>query len=136
METVRIGGNAVAALRTLKVLLGAFLALSVLNLLTAYLLRDDAGEVNDAVWIRGTFVLASAVTLLMITLRVARGSRPAYRRARIISVVVLVAIAVVASWPGLLPVWMRVEQVVCGLLLLGVVAVLFGPRLRAAFAGA
>jgi hypothetical protein len=123
-----------AALRTLKGLVGGYLGLSALTLLVAYTMRNSA-QVNDAVWIRGGFVLLSAIVLMMLAVRVARGSRAAYRRARIISVVVVVAIAVVASWPGLLPGWMRVEQVVCGLLLLGVVAVLFGRRLRSLFAG-
>lgn len=136
MDMVKSGGDrmrepgTVAALRTIKALTAGYLGLSVITLVVAAVFRDDAAMVNDAVWIRGTFVLLSAVVMMLLAARVARGSRGAYRRMRIIAVVVVVAIAVIASWPGLLPVWMRAEQVVCGLLLLGVVLQLFGRRLR------
>jgi hypothetical protein len=46
----------------------------------------------------------------------------------------VVAIAVIVSIPGLFPVWMKIEQVVCGLLLVGVFALARGRALRAAFA--
>jgi len=44
------------------------------------------------------------------------------------------AIVVIIAVPGVLPVWMRIEQGVCGLLLLCVVALVNGRRLWASFA--
>ena len=97
-------------------------------------LRDDAAEVNAAVWTRGVIVVASALLTLTFTVRAARGSRRAYLRLRIASAVMVVAIAVILALPGTFPLWMRIEQGVCGLLLLGVVVVVNGRRLRASFA--
>jgi hypothetical protein len=47
--------------------------------------------------------------------------RRAYLRLRIVSTVMLVAIAVILAIPGDFPLWLKVEQAICGLLLLGVV---------------
>jgi hypothetical protein len=46
--------------------------------------------------------------------------------------VMLVAIAVVVSIPGLLPLWFVLEQVVCGLLLLAVAILILSRRATAA----
>lgn len=115
-------------------LVGGYLGLSVLTLVAAVVLRHHASIVTDAVWIRGTIVLASALLMTAFAARTARGSRRAYLRLRIASALMVVAIAVIVSLPGLFPVWMRIEQGVCGLLLLGVVLVANGRRLRSAFA--
>jgi hypothetical protein len=45
-----------------------------------------------------------------------------------------VAIAVIVALPGLIPLWMKVEQSVCGLLLLGVVVTVNGRHVRSLFA--
>jgi hypothetical protein len=42
----------------------------------------------------------------------------------------VVAIAAIISVPGKFPLWMKVEQGVCGLLLIGVVVVVNGGHLR------
>jgi hypothetical protein len=64
----------------------------------------------------------------------ARGRRRAYLRLRIASGLMVVAIAVLVALPGFLPVWMRTEQGVCGLVLLGVVVIANGRHLRSVFA--
>jgi hypothetical protein len=46
----------------------------------------------------------------------------------------LVAIAVIISLPGLFPIWMRLEQAACGVILLFVVITANGRHLRSAFA--
>mgnify|MGYP001085544412 CR=1 FL=1 len=46
----------------------------------------------------------------------------------------LVAIVAIVALPGTFPVWMKVEQSVCGALLLAVVVVANRPGVRAAFA--
>ncbi|GAB7032179.1 hypothetical protein AB0G35_02075 [Streptomyces sp. NPDC021749] len=89
--------------------------------------------VNDAVWVRTVIVVASAVLLFVSALRAARGSRPAYRRVRILSGVMLGAIAVIVAVPGAFPMWLKIEQGVCGIALLGVALIVNGRRLRSSF---
>jgi hypothetical protein len=114
---------------------GAYLTISALTLVAAFLLRGDPAVVNTAVWIRGTIVVASAILTLSFLIRAARGSRRAYLRLRIVSAVMVVAIAVIVAVPGTFPLWMKIEQGACGLLLLGVVLLVNGKQLRSSFAG-
>ncbi len=123
-----------SAFRGVLVLVGCYLGLCVLTLVAAVLLRNHHDLVTDAVWVRGTIVLASAILTLLFARGAARGSRRAYLRLRIVTAVMVVAIAVIVSLPGLFPMWMRIEQVGCGLLLLGTVVIVNGRRLRALYA--
>ena len=52
---------------------------------------------------------------------------------RIVSAVMLAAIVVIIALPGTFPVWMKIEQGVCGVLLLGVCLIAYGKGLRASF---
>jgi hypothetical protein len=122
------------AFRTVRRLLGGYLAIGVLALAATVLMRDDAAEVNPAVWTRGIIVVVTAALLLIIAARAARGSLPAYRRLRIISIATTVAIGVIVVLPAAFPGWMRVEQAVCGLLMLGVAVLTNSPRLRSRYA--
>ena len=126
--------NSPKAFSLVKALLVGYLAVSVLTLAAIVLLRNDASVVNPAVWIRGTIVAASSVLTLAFAAGAARGSRGAYRRLRIITAVMPVAIVVIIALPGTFPLWMKVEQAVCGVLLLGVVAIVNGRDMRASFA--
>jgi hypothetical protein len=126
--------NSPKAFSLVKALLVGYLAVSVLTLAAIVLLRNDASVVNPAVWIRGTIVAASSVLTLAFAAGAARGSRGAYRRLRIITAVMPVAIVVIIALPGTFPLWMKVEQAVCGVLLLGVVAIVNGRDVRASFA--
>lgn len=123
-----------AAFRSSKLLVGSYLAVSVLTLLIIVLLRGDTAAVNDAVWVRGSIVVASALVMFVCAVHAARGSRRSYRRLRIMSGVMVAAIAVIIALPGTFPLWMKIDQGVCGLALIGVVAVVNGRHLRAMFA--
>src|SRR5262249_28994345 len=124
---------AAQALRGTKVLVGAYLALCVLTLVFAGINSGNASMVNDAVWTRGVIVTISAVLSFSFVTRAARGSRKGFLRLRIVSAVMTVAIAILISLPGLFPVWMRIEQGVCGVLLLAVVAIVNSRRVRSLF---
>jgi len=126
--------NSPKAFSLVKALLVGYLAVSVLTLTAIVLLRNDVSVVNPAVWIRGTIVAASSVLTLAFAAAAARGSRGAYRRLRVITAVMPVAIVVIIALPGTFPLWMKLEQAVCGVLLLGVVAVVNGRVMRASFA--
>lgn len=126
--------HSLAAFRSTKLLVGCYLALSVLTLVAIALLRSDTALVNDAVWIRGSIVVASASLMFVCARQTARGSRGAYRRLRIISGVMTAAIAAIIALPGTFPLWMKIEQGVCGLLLIGVLVIVNGRQLRGVFA--
>ncbi|MGW5721217.1 hypothetical protein ACWEVP_33920 [Amycolatopsis sp. NPDC003865] len=120
-----------AGFRPVLLLTGAYAVLSVLTLGAIVLLRNDHALVTDAVWVRATLVVASSLLTFAFARSAARGSRKGLLRLRIVSAVMLVAIAVIVALPGLFPVWLRIEQAVCGLLLLGVVVLAHGRRARA-----
>jgi uncharacterized membrane-anchored protein len=122
------------SMKNVKLLVGTYLAVAVLTLAAIVLLRDDRAAVTDAVWVRGTIVVLSATLLFAFAVRADRGSRGAYRRVRVLSAVMVVAIAVIVVLPGVFPVWLKVDQVVCGLLLLGVVLLANRHDVRARFA--
>ena len=122
--------------RAIRRLVLAYLAVSVAALVAIVLMRDDAAEVNSAVWIRGVIVLVTAVLMLRFATSAMQGSRGAYRRLRIISIVTVVAIAAIIASPGPFPIWLKVEQGVCGLIMAGVAVLANGPRLRMLFATA
>jgi hypothetical protein len=126
--------RSLTAFRSVKLLAGGYLGISVLTLVAIVLLRNNAAAVNDAVWVRGSIVVASALLTFVFTVRAARGSRKAYRRLRIISGVMVVAIAVIITLPGTFPLWMKIEQGACGLVLIGVAVVVNGKHLRSLFA--
>jgi FtsH-binding integral membrane protein len=122
------------ALRTVRLLVGCYLGISVLTLVAIIVLRNNTSAVNAAVWIRGIIVVASALLMTTFAARTARNSSRAYLRLRIVSAVMVVAIAVIIALPGTFPLWMKIEQGVCGLLRIGVVMVANGKHLRTLFA--
>jgi hypothetical protein len=126
--------QAVNAFHTIRLLVGVYLGISLLSVAAIVAFRDDSGVVNSAVWIRGMIVAASALLTLSFVIRAGRGSRRAYLRLRIITAVMLVAIAVVVALPGTFPVWLKVEQMICGLLLAAVAVLANGRALRELFA--
>lgn len=120
--------------RRLKLLVGSYCAISVLAVVAIVLLRDDGTAVNTAVWTRGTIVAITASLLLAFTVRAERGSHRAYLRLRLTSAIMLVAIVVIVALPGPFPLWMKIEQSLCGLILVGVVTLANSQQLRSLFA--
>jgi hypothetical protein len=123
-----------AAFRKIKLLVGGYLAISVLAVVAIVLMRHHSAEVNSAVWTHGLAVAGSALVAFAVAVLASRGSRSAYRRLRIMSVVVVAAIAVIIALPGSFPLWMKAEQGVAGLLMIGVAVLANGSQLRSLFA--
>ena len=123
-----------AAFRAVNMLLSSYLGISVLTLVAAILLRGNAAIAPIAVLVRGTIVVAHALINLLFAARMSRGSRIGYRLLRLSSAAMVVAIAVIIAIPGDFPVWFKIEQGCCGLLLLGVVIVTFSKQVRSMFA--
>ena len=104
-------------------LFGAVLVLSAATLVVAAVVGSKA-----PVWIRGTIVAVIAVVLVLLANRAAAGSRGAYKRMLIMTIVAPIAVVAIVAIPyDGFPLWMKVEQSVVGLLLLGA-AVLAGRR--------
>lgn len=123
-----------AAFRPAIVLLAAF-ALVSLAMVAVLIVQSSTGTaVDTAIWIRCSLVLASAIVMLLIARSAGRGSRGAWVRIRIISPVVVAAVIVIVSIPGFLPDWVRIEQAVCGLLVLPAAILLNRPSMRRHFA--
>jgi hypothetical protein len=121
------------AFRGVKTLVGAYLGLSVLTLVAIVLMRHHPGIVTPAVWVRATIVVASALLMTAFTARAARGSSRAYLRLRLVSAIMVAAIVVIVALPGTFPVWLKIEQAGCGLLLIGVVVIVNRRQIRASF---
>ncbi|MGW7681399.1 hypothetical protein ACWGID_11705 [Kribbella sp. NPDC054772] len=134
MATVDVGHpRSAAALRSVQLLAAGYLAISVLTLVAIIALRNHPAIVTDAVWVRGTIVVASSALTFLFARSSARGSRRGYLRLRIVSAVMLIAIVVIIALPGTFPLWLKGEQAVCGLLLLGVTLLVNGKHLRSVF---
>ncbi len=126
--------DALAAFRSIRLLLGTYLVAAIATLAVVIALRDHADVVNAAVWTRTVIVAITALVLCALATRAARGSRGAYRRLRLISAVTVLAIAVIVVIPGPFPTWLRIEQGACGLVMLRVAVVANNRILRAVFA--
>ncbi|MFC4907008.1 hypothetical protein [Actinomadura gamaensis] len=123
--------DASAAVRRVTMLAGSYAAVSVT---TVTALAAAGASAAQPVWIRLGIVAVSSLVLVALTLRAARGSSGAYRRVRIVSTVMLAATVVIVALPGMFPVWMRLEQAACALLLAGVALIAHGRTLRTHFA--
>lgn len=99
-------------------LIGGYAAVSVLTVVTVILFRHDTAMVTSGVWVRGSIVAAASLLTLLIAVRADRGDRRMLLRLRIVTAITLVAIVVIVALPGAFPVWFRLEQAICGLLLL------------------
>jgi hypothetical protein len=124
-----------AVLRSVTVLLGAYLGISILTLVAIIVLRNDPAVVTTAVWIRSSIVVVSAAFLFVSALGARGGAPRAFLRVRLISAILLVAIVVIIALPGTFPLWLKLEQAVCGLILLAVVILVNRRHLRVFFAG-
>jgi hypothetical protein len=120
--------------RAITGLLAGYLGLGIAALVAVIVLRHHPAEVNAAAWVRSIIVVGTALILLSAARLAARGSRGAFRRLRVISVVTTVAIVVVVALPGPFPGWLKAEQSVCGLLMLAVALLANGRTARARFA--
>lgn len=123
-----------AAFRNVKVLVGGYLVISLLTLAAIILLRNNAAIAPASVWVRGFIVILHARITLAFAARMARGSRVGYTLLRLSSVAMLVAIAVILAIPGDFPLWFKIDQGICGVLLLGVIIILLNKQVHSVFA--
>jgi presenilin-like A22 family membrane protease len=114
-----------APLRAARLLIGGYVALSVLTVAAVITLsRLAPHQANPQAWVRSIFVAATSLLTLRFVVLAAQGKPRALLRLRIVvSILVVAVIAVLFFVP--LPLWMVMEQCVCGLLLAGTAVVIF-----------
>jgi len=115
------------AFQPIRGLVACYFGLGLLGLGATLLLHDHPQLVNTAVWVRGSIVLATSGLMYLHAETASRGSKAAFNRLRIASIIVPLAIAVLIALPDPFPVWMKVQQGLCALVVAGV-AVLVNRR--------
>ncbi|GAB7029221.1 hypothetical protein AB0G35_12585 [Streptomyces sp. NPDC021749] len=119
--------------RTARNLVAAYGALSAAVLLTVAVLALTGHPVTSFMWGRSGGVLASAAVIYWMTVLAARGTRWAYLRVRILSVLMPVVIVGVDMIPGICPLWFALAQAASALPLAAAAFLSNGSRLRAGF---
>jgi hypothetical protein len=122
------------AFHNTRLLVGSYLGISALTLAAIVALRNDVTLTPTPVWVREIIVFAHAVLMMFLVALTARGSRRGYLLLRLTSSIMVVAIVVILAIPGDFPLWFKIDQGICGLLLLGVVMIINDKRIRAVFA--
>jgi len=114
-----------APLRAARLLIGGYVALSVLTVATVITLSKLApDQVNPQAWVRSIIVAATSLLTLRFAVLAAQGRPRALLRLRIVVSILFVAIIAVLFFVPL-PLWMVIEQCACGLLLAGTAVVIF-----------
>lgn len=116
--------------RAVRWLVGAYLILSMLTVAAIITFSDIAPTlVTPQAWVRSIIVAATSILPFVFARRAARGNPRALLRLRIVVAVILIAIAAVLLFLPL-PLWMFIEQVACGALLLATAVIIFRPIAR------
>jgi len=106
------------------------LALCASLLAVAFALRHS---VSPAVWVRSTIILIVSLFMLLCSLKMRRGRRWAYVRAKWIAILGTIGFVGVAALPGPFPAWMRIEQGAQSLVFLALAWMLTRPALASSF---
>jgi hypothetical protein len=122
-----------ASMRCVRWLVAAFIGTNLAALTINLVYAHSSGIVTEVTWTRTFILLGAGAVLLFFANGVGRGSFKSYLYVRIESAVLLVTVIVLVAIPGLLPGWMVVQQLVCGVLLLAITIVTSATPLRAAF---
>jgi peptidoglycan/LPS O-acetylase OafA/YrhL len=122
-----------ALLRRVRRLTGAYLAVSLAAVAALVLHRFDHADGSGAAWVHAIIVAATAIGTFSASILAGRGQRGAFLRLRVASVVLVVAVIVIAALPGDFPLWMKLAELLGAALMAVVAATVNGPTLRAHF---
>lgn len=132
-HAVASASTADALLRRVRALTGAYLAVSLAAVGALVLHRYDHLGGNASAWVHAVVIAATAVGSFSASVRAARGNRGAFIRLRVISVVVVVAVAVIVALPSSFPLWMKLSEAVGAMLMAAVAGIVNGRTLRSRF---
>ncbi|NEM89927.1 hypothetical protein [Galbitalea soli] len=119
--------------RGIRWILAAEVLVGVAAIVIAVVLQAHGVTVQWAVWFRSIAVLGITLTLYYFATRAAEGYYWAYSRLRLFSRIFPIVTLVVATIPGLYPLWMTIEQVIFSLLMIGIGDLLLTDHMREAF---
>jgi hypothetical protein len=106
----------------------AYLVVSVAAVVVLAMLSVSAPQqAPTTAWVRAVIVAATSVLTVVFAHRAAAGHERALLRLRILVPIILVAVVLVLLFLPL-PAWMVIEQLLCGLLLLGLAILIFRAR--------
>jgi hypothetical protein len=124
-----------SSLRSAASLAGVHLLLSLAAIIVLILKRGDHAVATQDAWVHGIIVAGTAVLLLSFAIRALGGRAAAYRRLRVSSAVLTVALVVIAVIPGAFPVWMRALEGASAICLAAAVAIINSGGVRRRFLG-
>lgn len=109
-------------------LLTLFFGMSILLAIMAYTFHAD---LSSQVWSRVIGLLVASPIYLLLGYLIHKGKRLAFNRLRISAIVGVAIIGWIVIEPGPYPMWIRVEQAIQGLILIGVIIAVHHPKIRA-----
>ena len=121
------------AFRGIRWILAAEVVVGLAAVVIAIVLTVNGQQVAWAVWFRSVVVLGITVTLYYFATRGAEGYYWGYSRLRLFSRIFTLVTLVIATIPGLYPLWMTIEQIIFSLLMIGIGDLLTTDHMRAAF---
>jgi peptidoglycan/LPS O-acetylase OafA/YrhL len=122
-----------ALLRRVRALTGAYLAVSLAAVGALVLYRYDHLDGNASAWVHAVIIAATALGSFSASVLAAHGNRGAFMRLRVISVVLVAAVAVIVALPGSFPLWMKLSEAVGAVLMAAVAVTVNGRTLRSRF---
>jgi hypothetical protein len=120
-------------LRKVKTLVAVYGAFGTAALAVVVVLAVTGNAVSGFMWGRAAGMFVSALVAHRLTALAQGGSRPAYLRVRVISVVMPIAVIAIDGVPGILSPWFAALQIAGALALLPAAFLTNGRRLRSAF---
>ncbi|AGZ40814.1 hypothetical protein AFR_12640 [Actinoplanes friuliensis DSM 7358] len=106
----------------------AYLVVSVAAVVVLAVLSVSAPQqAPTTAWVRAVIVAVTSVLTVIFAHRAAAGHERALLRLRILVPIILVAVVLVLLFLPL-PAWMVIEQLLCGVLLLGLAILIFRAR--------
>ncbi|WP_192043573.1 hypothetical protein [Paenibacillus rhizovicinus] len=119
-----------SAFRLVRWLIGAYLVISWSTVVAIIILSNVApNQVNPEAWVRGIIVALTSVLTFVFAKRASTGKPRALLRLRIVVIVLLIAFTAVL-FSLQLPIWMKVEQVICSVVLLLAAIYIFRPVIK------
>jgi len=112
------------AANLIRLLVGGYVAISFGAIVALIALHYHPAQASQEAWVHGIIVAAMSLLMTRFAMGTIQGKDRMLLRLRITSTIMIIAIAITSAIPGDFPVWMKIEQSVCGLLLIALAFVL------------